>query len=60
MVAVSYATRAPSLEKIQGLTFATLSEEDRLKSRSSWGWRDVGASGLVLLAILAAYLYFSG
>jgi SSS family solute:Na+ symporter len=60
MVAVSYATASPPEEKIQGLTFGTLSEEDRRRSRSSWNWVDVVTSGLVLAAILAAYLYFTG
>jgi SSS family solute:Na+ symporter len=60
MIAVSYATQAPSLEKISGLTYSTVSEADRQKSRSSWNWLDVSASVLVLLAILAAYLYFRG
>ena len=60
MFAVSYATEAPSLEKIKGLTYATVTDEDRSKSRSSWNRADVAASALVLLAILAAYLYFMG
>jgi len=60
MIAVSYMTKAPALEKIQGLTFATVSREDRIKSRSSWDWRDIATSGLVLVAILAAYMYFNG
>ncbi|MFH1922637.1 MAG: sodium:solute symporter [Planctomycetota bacterium] len=60
MIGVSYMTEAPALEKIKGLTYATVSEEDRLKSRSSWSRADVTASALVLLAILAAYLYFVG
>jgi len=60
MIAVSYMTQAPSLERIQGLTFGTLSEEDRRKTRGSWNWADVTASVVVCLAILAAYLYFRG
>ena len=60
MIVVSYMTEAPSLEKIKGLTFGTVTEEDRRKSRSSWSSRDVIASALVLVAIIAAYLYFTG
>jgi len=60
MIAVSYMTKAPSLERIQGLTFGTLSEEDRRKTRGSWNWGDVTASVVVCLAILAAYMYFRG
>ncbi len=60
MIVVSYMTKAPSPEQIQGLTFGTLSAADKEKTRSSWSWLDVTASALVLVAILAAYLYFNG
>ncbi len=59
-IAVSYLTEAPSPERIRGLTFATVTPEDRAKSRASWNRWDVLASALVLVLILAAYLYFSG
>ena len=60
MVAVSYLTPAPMEEKIQGLTFATQTAEQRAVSRASWNKGDVAASSLVLLLILLAYLYFRG
>ncbi len=60
MVSVSYATEPPSYEKISGLTYGTLTDEDRAESRASWNWIDVASSGLVLVLILAAYLYFQG
>ena len=60
MVAVSYMTERPALERIQGLTFATTSAEEKSRSRASWDRRDVITSGIVLLLILMAYLYFSG
>ncbi len=60
MVAVSYATEAPALERIQGLTFATTSADDRVRSRSSWGRQDVLASVVVIVLIVMAYLYFRG
>jgi len=60
MVGVSYATAAPSREKLEGLTFATTSAGDRARSRASWTWGDVAASAMVLAMILAAYLYFRG
>ncbi|NLS90788.1 MAG: sodium/solute symporter [Planctomycetaceae bacterium] len=60
MVVVSFMTRQPDYEKISGLTYGTVTEEHRQRSRSSWGFVDVAASTVVLLAILAAYLYFTG
>ena len=60
MLAVSYATAAPSLERIRGLTYATVTEEQRRRSRASWAWGDLIASVMVLVGIAAAYLYFTG
>jgi SSS family solute:Na+ symporter len=60
MIVVSYLTEAPSYEKIKGLTFATITAEDRKKSRASWNYADIIASAVVLAIILAAYLYFTG
>src|SRR5881296_136701 len=60
MVAVSYATAPPSPEQLAGLTYSTVTVEDRAQSRGSWDRWDVLASGVVLLLILAAYLYFRG
>jgi SSS family solute:Na+ symporter len=59
-IGVSYATRTPDPDQIKGLTYGTISHEDRSESRGSWGWGEVAWSGLVMLAILAAYLYFNG
>lgn len=54
MVAVSRLTAAPAYDRINGLTYGTLTEEDRRASRASWNRWDVIASCAVLAAILAA------
>ncbi len=60
MIAVSYVSEAPSYEKIRGLTYGTVTHEDRAKSRASWNVFDVITSVAVLVAIGIAYLYFTG
>jgi solute:Na+ symporter, SSS family len=60
MVVVSYATAAPAPEQVAGLTYGTVTTADRAQSRASWSGREVIASGVVLVLILAAYLYFRG
>jgi SSS family solute:Na+ symporter len=60
LVVVSYLTASPSYEKLQGLTYATLTEEDRRHSRASWTVTDVVFSAVLLGVILAVYLYFRG
>jgi SSS family solute:Na+ symporter len=60
LVGVSYATAAPPEAKIVDLTYATISEEHRRESRRSWNRWDVLGSALVMLFIVAAYMYFRG
>jgi SSS family solute:Na+ symporter len=60
MIGVSHLTAAPLPAQIQGLTYGTTTKEQRRETRSTWSSIDVVASGAVLLAILAAYLFFRG
>lgn len=57
---VSYATKPPDYAKISGLTFSTLTREDRMENRASWNAKDVILSVLLIAAIIAIYMYFTG
>ena len=60
MVGVSYATEAPSYERISGLTFGTMTAEHRAENKASYTKGDVFWSAVVILLIILAYLYFTG
>jgi len=60
MVVVSYLTRKPDYARISGLTYGTLTAENRSESRSSWSRIDVILSVTLLFIIVAVYLYFNG
>ncbi len=60
MIGVSYATKAPDYSTIKGLTFGTATADDKAKTYASWDWKDVVASGIVMVCITFAYLYFTG
>jgi SSS family solute:Na+ symporter len=60
MVIVSHMSEPPAEDRLANLTFATLTEEHRRESRASWGMSEVAWSGLTLVLILVAYLYFNG
>jgi SSS family solute:Na+ symporter len=60
MVSVSYLTAEPDAHAIRSLTYETVSDEDRRRTRAGWDRRDVAASAVVLVSILGAYLYFRG
>ena len=59
-IIVSYATRQPDYVKISGLTFSTLSEEDKIATRATWSAKDVVLSILLVAIIISVYLYFTG
>jgi SSS family solute:Na+ symporter len=60
MVVVSHLTAEPDYGRLKGLTYATVTDQDRRTSRASWAWPEVAGSTVVLLGILAGYLYFRG
>jgi SSS family solute:Na+ symporter len=60
MVVVSYATAPPSETQLVGLTYATITPEQRRESRQSWSAIDIVGSAVVIGAIIGAYLYFNG
>ncbi len=60
MIGVSYSSEPPPYAQIQGLTFGTLSQDDRDANKASYTKIDIIASALVLVLIIAAYVYFSG
>ncbi len=60
LLGVSYLTAPPADERLTGLTYATVTEDQRRRTRASWGRADVTASAVVLLVIAWAYWYFNG
>jgi solute:Na+ symporter, SSS family len=60
LIGVSYMTPAPSEAQLEGLTYATITAEQKRVTRASWTQADVLSSGIVLVLIVAAYMYFSG
>jgi solute:Na+ symporter, SSS family len=60
MVVVSYMTKTPDYEHIQGLTYGTATKADSHATRESWHTVDLVASVIVLACIIGAYIYFTG
>lgn len=59
-VCVSLVTQRPSPEKLQGLTFGTISEEDKRANARSFSRWDVIASVIVLIIVVAIMILFNG
>ncbi len=59
MIVFSAFSRAPSFEKINGLTYGTTMAEDKKASRESWTTRDLVLSFVVLAIIATILISFS-
>jgi SSS family solute:Na+ symporter len=59
LIIISIASEKPSEKQIAGLTFETVSESDRVKSRSSWNFTDALFSIIVVGIIICVFIYFS-
>ena len=57
---VSLATEKPSLEQIKGLTWGTLSPEQKAEAKNSFSKWDVAVSVLLAAIVISALIYFRG
>jgi len=57
---VSYSTKQPDYAKISGLTFSTMTAEDKRASRATWTSADVIQAVVLVGLIIAIYVYFTG
>ncbi|NLP56872.1 sodium:solute symporter [Lutibacter sp. B1] len=60
IVVVSLLTKAPTEEKVENLTFNTITEEEKANNKSSYGWIDVVASVLIVLVVIGVMIFFNG
>ncbi|MDR3234490.1 MAG: sodium:solute symporter [Planctomycetaceae bacterium] len=60
IVGVSLLTPKPGEEKLTGLTYSTISDEQRRKTRASWNRLDVALTAGLLVIIVSIYAYFTG
>ena len=60
VLVVSLLTRPPAAAQLEGLTYATVTADQRRASRSSWSKWDVLCTASILGLIVCTYLYFTG
>ncbi|MDR3117821.1 MAG: sodium:solute symporter [Mediterranea sp.] len=58
VVLVSYATPAPSAEKIRGLVFGTATRQQKIDTRASWNRWDIIHTAIIIGITVAFYIYF--
>lgn len=59
LIIVSLLTGKPSEKQLDGLTFSTVSDKDKAESRASWSISDVVHTVIIVLIIIAVFIYFS-
>ena len=59
-VIVSLLTTAPDEEQIRGLTFGSLSAEQKMAAKNSYALKDIIASVLLLIIVISILFYFTG
>lgn len=59
IIAISYSSTPESEDQIRGLTFGSVTPEQKATNRASWDWREVAGTSVVLGLVLGVYLYFT-
>ncbi len=60
ILVVSYATAAPSDEKLKNLTYATISKEAKQENKGSYNWKDIAISLLIIAIVIYVMVWFNG
>ncbi|MDA0178442.1 sodium:solute symporter [Mesoflavibacter profundi] len=60
IVVVSLLTGQPAKEKVENLTFGSISEEEKSKNKSSYNWVDIAISIAVVIVVIAVMIFFNG
>lgn len=59
IVSISYATEEPRDEKVLGLTWETITTEEKAENKASGGAAAIIGTAVVLALVLGIYIYFS-
>jgi SSS family solute:Na+ symporter len=57
---VSLMTPPPDMKQIEGLTFGTLSNEQKASNKNSYTMLDIAASVLLIVIVIGILSYFTG
>ncbi|WP_335964324.1 sodium:solute symporter [Galbibacter sp. PAP.153] len=59
-IVVSLLSKAPSEEKVENLTFNTISEEEKNNNKNSYNWIDILVSVLIIAIVIGVMILFNG
>ncbi|RED97919.1 sodium:solute symporter [Marinoscillum furvescens] len=59
-VGVSFATAPQTKEQLAGMTYGTLSDEDKASNKTSYNWKDIVVSVIVVAIVISIMIFFNG
>jgi len=60
IVVVSLLSPAPTKEKVENLTFQTISEEEKQNNKASYNWKDITLSVIIVAIVVSVMVFFNG
>lgn len=60
LVVVSLLTPAPSEAQVRNLTYATITPEERQRNKSSYNWKDIVVSAIIVAIVIGVMVTFNG
>ena len=57
---MSLLTEKPSDEELAGLTFGTITAEQKAANKNSYDWKDIAASVLIIALVIFIMISFTG
>ncbi|EIJ39628.1 sodium:solute symporter [Galbibacter orientalis] len=60
IVVVSFLSPAPSKEKVENLTYQTITEEEKRNNKVSYSWIDILVSILIIVIVIGVMMFFNG
>ena len=60
IVVVSMLSKAPTQEKVENLTYQTITEEEKRNNKVSFNWVDIAVSILIVIIVIGVMIFFNG
>lgn len=60
IVLVSYLSKAPSYDKVENMTYQTITEEEKRNNKVSYNWVDIAVSIVILIIVAGVMIFFNG
>lgn len=60
IVLVSYLSKAPSHDKVENMTYQTITEEEKRNNKVSYNWVDIAVSIVIVIIVAGVMIFFNG